>query len=148
MYRLKVYKGIFCFILLFNLAIGKNCDPKDLVNPQCSDTQVCDETSRTCECKPGFKKVNETHCESVNSQILHTTPNTSSLVANHSSGSIVAGILIPLFLILFVIYAIYVSRKYKLVSWFRRKMHQRNNNYDEFMIGQDQDPEDDDPPLR
>lgn len=59
-----------------------------------------------------------------------------------------AGILIPLFLILLVIYAIYVSRKYHFVSWFRRKIRQRNNNYDEFMIGHDADVEDDDPPLR
>ncbi|XP_044265250.1 uncharacterized protein LOC123011726 [Tribolium madens] len=46
--------------------------------------------------------------------------------------------------ILFVIFAIYATRKYKLVAWLQRKIHQRNNNYDEFMIGQ----EDDDPPLR
>jgi hypothetical protein len=164
MYRLKVHKGIFCFILLFNQVIGespahpthkpdsfvkgKSCDPSDLVRPQCPQTQLCEETTATCQCQPGFKAHNDTFCVEVNPRNSRMpTPNTSSLVASHNSGAIVAGILIPLFLILFVIYAVYVSRKYKLVSWFRRKIHQRNNNYDEFMIGQEQDLEDD-PPLR
>ena len=132
------------------LVLGKTCSTGDLTrHPQCHETQLCDGRTGTCQCQPGFEPHNDTFCISVNPRSSRaSTPNTSSLVASHNSGSIVAGILIPLFLILFVIYAVYVSRKYKLVTWFRRKIHQRNNNYDEFMIGQEQDLEDDDPPLR
>ncbi|EFA06659.2 uncharacterized protein LOC103313889 [Tribolium castaneum] len=137
MYGLKASKGLF-FILLFNSALGESCDPTALPS-QCPDSQLCDEATRTCQCAPGFTR-NASAC----APLAPTTPNTSSLVAGHHSGPIVAGILIPLVLILLVIYAIYISRKYKLVTWLQRKIHQRNNNYDEFMIGQ----EDDDPPLR
>lgn len=75
-----------------------------------------------------------------------STPNYSSLVDNQGSGSVVAGILIPLSLIIFVICGIYLNRKYQILTWVRNKFNRRSENYDEFMIGQDLD--DDDPPLR
>lgn len=74
----------------------------------------------------------------------HTRHKHSSLVNDGDGGSMSAYILTPLILIAFVICGIYINRKYHLVTWVRNKMIRNNENYDEFMIGQDLD---DDPPL-
>lgn len=75
-----------------------------------------------------------------------TSPKDSSVIENGDSGSVTIYILAPLFLIVFVICGIYINRKYHLVTWIKNKVHRNNENYDEFMIGQDLD-DDDDPPL-
>lgn len=104
----------------------------------CSDTEVCND--KKCVCLPELTRLNETYCVKNKS-----SPNYSSLVYNDGNGSLVAGIVIPFCLILLVISAVYISKKYNIFDWIRQKVYQRNNNYDEFMIGQDID--DDDPPI-
>nr|CAH7769764.1 unnamed protein product [Callosobruchus chinensis] len=111
---------------------------------QCSETESCNEATNTCQCLPGYERGNETHCVPFSPEV-DSTPNYSSLVDNQGSGSIVAGILTPLCLIVMVMCGIYVTRRYHLIAWIRSKFNRRNENYDEFMIGQDLD--DDDPPL-
>ncbi|KAJ8934520.1 hypothetical protein NQ314_013303 [Rhamnusium bicolor] len=147
MFKLKIYTGIFCFIVLFIVVVGnRQCDTSDLNNSPCSsDTELCDGSTNSCQCLPGYERKNKTYCVQTVNTSSQSTPNYSSLVDNQGSGSIVAGILIPLFLIIFVICGIYVNRKYQILTWIRNKISHRNENYDEFMIGQDLD--DDDPPL-
>lgn len=72
-------------------------------------------------------------------------PSRASFVSDdQTSGHVVAGVLISIFVITLVVCGVYISYRYRLVAWVRNKMHQRNVDYDEFMIGQDPD---DDPPL-
>lgn len=125
---------------------SRQCDPSDLNSLQCSETELCDNSTRSCQCPSGFERENNTYCVEKVISSSQSTPNYSSLVDNKGSGSLVAGILIPLSLIIFVICGIYINRKYQLLTWVRNKFNRRSENYDEFMIGQDLD--DDDPPLR
>lgn len=139
-------------ILLFILqsSLGKqSCDSSSIIEKQCHKTFMCvpatDSTNGYCDCLPGHTQINDTFCMKIGDS---KTPKTSSLVNNeddNGSGHVVAGILIPVFLIMVVIAGIYINRKYRLVDYFISKLYQRNNNYDEVMIGQDL--EDDDPPL-
>lgn len=136
------YVGFICLCIFFTKAlcnVGQKCNPETLVDQQCSsNNEQCDVTTNTCQCLSSFNNENGTCVEP------HSTPNYSSLVDNHGNGSLIAGILIPLFLITFVICSIYVGKRFELVKWLRNRLNQRNRNYDEFMIGQD---DDDDPPL-
>lgn len=143
------------FIVLFSSTLGnRTCDTETIVYNQCSETETCIPATGSnkgyCECHPGLIRVNSTHCKSIINRIKEQqTPKSSSLVdkgANSNNGNIVAGILIPIFLIMVVICGVYCSRKYNLFNYLRNKMYQRSINYDEVMIGQDLD--DDDPPLR
>ncbi|KAJ8925364.1 hypothetical protein NQ315_009194 [Exocentrus adspersus] len=152
MLRLGVYR-IFSILPILPLLVvigdaDRKCDPEDLISisSQCSDTEVCDTFSRSCQCRPGYERYNTTYCKPSIVTSTQSTPNYSSLVDNQGNGSLIAGILIPVFLIVFVICGVYVNRKYQLLAWVRHKMSRSNENYDEFMIGQDLD--DDDPPLR
>jgi len=142
-------------IFLLNTVLGKqtSCDSTTVVNSRCTATETCVQTTDSkngyCECLPGLTRVNATFCKNVTKSDDSPTPRSSSLVdedEGSGSGHVVAGILIPIFLIAVVICGIYFSRKYNLVSYVRSKIYQRNSNYDEVMIGQDL--EDDDPPLR
>ncbi|KAB0805021.1 hypothetical protein PPYR_01991 [Photinus pyralis] len=141
-------------ILLFILhsSLGKQaCDSSSIIEKQCHETFLCVPTNDStnngyCECLPGYTKINETYCTNASDA---TTAKSSSLVnkeEDNGSGHVVAGILIPVFLIMVVIAGIYFNRKYHLADYFISKLYQRNSNYDEVMIGQDL--EDDDPPLR
>ncbi|KAJ8962523.1 hypothetical protein NQ318_000914 [Aromia moschata] len=146
MFRLKIYTGIFYFVLPVIVVVGsRQCDPSDITKLLCSDTELCEEETRSCQCLPGYVRKNDTYCVQKNNASPQSNPNYSSLVDNKGSGSIVAGILIPIFLIIFVICTIYFNKKYHILTWVRNKISRRNENYDEFMIGQDL--EDDDPPL-
>lgn len=130
---------LICFIL------GKKCNKTSLVSVKCLETETCMITTGTCECLPDFKRINGT-CENITDAVSRSeTP--SALVDESNNSHIVAGILIPVFLIMFVICGVYFSRKYRLVGWLRVKLNQRNKNYDEVMIGQDIE-DDDDLPLR
>lgn len=111
-------------------------------NNGCSESEYCDEDSSHCNCLKGYIRVNVTLCIKTDDQ---TSPKDSS-IENGDSGSVTIYILAPLFIIVFVICGIYINRKYHLVTWIKNKIHQNNENYDEFMIGQDLD-DDDDPPL-
>lgn len=138
-------------LLILHSSLGKQaCDSSSIIERQCHKTFVCvptnDSTNSYCECLPGHTKINETFCTNVSDA---TTAKSSSLVnkeEDNGSGHVVAGILIPVFLIMVVIAGIYFNRKYHLADYFISKVYQRNSNYDEVMIGQDL--EDDDPPLR
>lgn len=141
---------VFILLFVFNPAIGdQSCDILGIVSKQCPPTLTCVPKNNSigyCECLPGRIKVNQTFCKP-SDQI--TAAKSSSLVeenSNGSSGHIVAGILIPMFLIMVVIVGVYFNRKYQLIDFVTSKLYQRNGNYDEVMIGQDL--EDDDPPLR
>lgn len=132
-----------------HLFIARKCNTTDLENEQCSATEVCNSQNKTlslgvCECQNGFVRINETFCQALDSSTDKTTVKTSSLTDRKGGSSIIAGI-VPTFIILIVICAVYIGYKYKLHTWFKNKINQRNTNYDEFMIGQDLD---DDPPLR
>lgn len=107
---------------------------------KCGENESCLETG-LCHCLPTHE-LKDSVCVPIVSVDIRSS-NYSNLVNNQGSGSIVAGILIPLFLIVFVMCGVYVTRKYHLASWFRNRFRRRNENYDEFMIGQD----DDDEPL-
>lgn len=124
---------------------GKKCNKTSLVSVKCLETETCMITTGTCECLPDFKRINGT-CENV-TDAVSPSETKSALIDDGGNGRIVAGILIPLFLIMFVMCGVYVSRKYRLVGWLRAKLNQRNKNYDEVMIGQDPE-DDDDLPLR
>lgn len=140
-------------VFLLNSALGKQpCDTTTVVSKQCSPTETCvpakEPKNGNCECLPGHTRINNTYCENVTKSDDPPTPKSSSLVNEDESsghGHVVAGILIPVFLITVVICGVYFSRKYHVVSFVRSKLYQRNSNYDEVMIGQDLD--DDDPPL-
>lgn len=108
------------------------------MEPSCATTELCDDATNTCQCDRDYT-VDDGACV-----LPHTTLNYSSLVDNQGDGSLLAGILIPLCLVAFVICSIYISKRFELVKWLRERLIQRNRNYDEFMIGQD---DDDDPPL-
>lgn len=137
----------FYFFKYFLCSLGdRPCSSLDLVDPKCSSSEVCDETTNTCQCPPGHERAGPTVCIAIKTDVS-TTPSYSSLIEDQSSGSVVIGVLIPVILIGFVMFGVYLSRKYRLVAWIRGKINHRNENYDEFMIGQDLD-DDDDPPLR
>ncbi|CAG9764988.1 unnamed protein product [Ceutorhynchus assimilis] len=142
MFVVEFYAGFICLCFLFAEAlckVGLKCNSTSTaIDPICESTESCDESTNICQCLPAFENVKD-QCV-----LPQTTPNYSSLVDNQGNGSLVAGILIPLFLIAFVICSIYVGKRFELVKWLREKFSQRNRNYDEFMIGQD---DDDDPPL-
>lgn len=121
--------------------MGQKCNPSSTIDDDyCLDTEVCDDLTNSCICGTSYIDLNGT-CSANQPQ---TTPKSSSLVDNQGSGSLLAGIVIPLFLIAFVICSIYVSKRFELVKWLREKFGQRNRTYDEFMIGQD---DDDDLPI-
>lgn len=135
------------------LSGSTSCDTANLVevNSQCPSTQTCvpdpnNGNAGTCDCRPGFAKINETYCKNISSGIL-PDPHSSSLVDNGSGSSshVIAAILIPILLISVVISGVYFNRKYDLYRYIRTKFYRRSSNYDEVMIGQDLD--DDDPPL-
>ncbi|XP_028142253.2 uncharacterized protein LOC114336127 [Diabrotica virgifera virgifera] len=140
---MKISKAVPFFVFLFTTAVygEQKCNYSDLTEDDgCGPNEWCVKTNK-CECIPQYKRKDNT-C------ILETSDdpkssNYSNLVDNQGSGAIVAGILIPLFLIVFVMCGVYLTRKYHLVSWLRSRLHRRNETYDEFMIGQD----DDDEPL-
>lgn len=142
MFFSKFYGGLLCLGLLFTKSlckVGDKCDSTSLI-----DEYPCDKTTEACEdalcvCGGSYNEVNGT-CVLPQT----TTSKYSSLVDNQGDGSLLAGILIPLILITFVICSIYVSKRFELGKWLRERFNQRNRNYDEFMIGQD---DDDDPPL-
>lgn len=101
-----------------------------------------------CQCMPGFTKINDT-CTNVTDTKNSSIPKSSSLINEDEGGGhglVLAAILVPIALITLVIFGVYFSRKYNILVFLRIKFYQRNNNYDEVMIGQDLD--DDDPPLR
>ncbi|KAF5301651.1 hypothetical protein FQA39_LY10698 [Lamprigera yunnana] len=137
-------------LLLFvlNSATGdQSCDTGGLNDRQCPSTLTCVPKNGLigyCDCFPGYTKVNDTFCKKSGN---YSTVKSSSLVEEKSttSGHVVAGIVIPIVLIMVVISGAYFNRKYHLVDYISSKLYQRNNNYDEVMIGQDL--EDDDPPL-
>lgn len=162
----KVHQAVFLFISFLNFVLGlgtyllpihkphfayfyffpdKRCNVSDLIQNQCSDTEMCvpSQTSiiGVCICIDGYKRVNGT-C------YMKPTdpPSRASFVSDddQSSGHVVAGVLISIFVITLVVCGVYISYRYRLIAWVRNKMNQRNVDYDEFMIGQDPD---DDPPL-
>lgn len=138
---------------------GRSCDPvTSTLFEQCSPTESCiplssdtnDSASGTCTCLPGTIRFNETHCKNVTrGKVSPEDPKTSSLVGDDSTsgGHVVVGILVPVFVISLVIGGAYFGRKYDLYRLIRSKIRQRSSNYDEVMIGQDLE-DDDDPPLR
>ncbi|KAF7264577.1 hypothetical protein GWI33_023038 [Rhynchophorus ferrugineus] len=137
----REYTGILClsmFIVKVIGSVGKSCNATEVVSStSCNSTEQCDTLTSTCKCLAEYVEENG----------MCVTPNAvsySSLVDNQGSGSILAGILIPVCSLLLVICSIYLNKKYELVKWLRHRFSQRNRNYDEFMIGQD---DDDDPPL-
>lgn len=146
----RVTKIFLLIKYLYNIIIlgVRVCSPFAADDISCSLTEICDETTKTCQCAEGLKRYNETSCIEVEKTEAHSTPNYSSLVDDQSGGSIVIGILIPIILVAIIMFGIYLSRKYHIVTWVRRKLNYRNENYDEFMIGQDLDDDEDDPPLR
>lgn len=122
---------------------GKRCNSTDLVSEQCHEHETCHSKREECECLPSFKRVNGV-CENDTKDVSSIA---SSALMHESNGShVIAGVLIPLFLIFVVILGIYVSRRYKVILWIRSKINKRSSNYDEVMIGQDDD--DDDLPLQ
>ncbi|CAH0550637.1 unnamed protein product [Brassicogethes aeneus] len=132
---------LWIFIFITPLLAERICNTTDAVTHDCSESEYCNENKK-CTCLPGYTRLNDTFCIQRN----NSAPNYSSLVYNNGNGSLVAGIVIPLCLILIVISGVYISRRYDVLDWIRQKINQRNSNYDEFMIGQDLD--DDDPPIR
>lgn len=118
------------------------------INEACTANSTVDDTNDIgyCHCNVGFKRVNGTLCVQIQEKNVQQ-PSTSSLVDNSNSNHLAAAILIPLFVISLVIVGIYISHRYKVITWIRTRMNQRKSNYDEVMIGQDLD-DDDDPPLR
>lgn len=142
MFILKYYAGFLCLCMFFVkvlTSVGKSCNATETItNPSCNSTEQCDPATNTCTCLSDFV--------SENGACIKPSPpvSYSSLVENQGNGSLLAGILIPLCLIVLVICSIYISKRYELVKWLRHRLNQRNRNYDEFMIGQD---DDDDPPL-
>ncbi|KAF2885395.1 hypothetical protein ILUMI_20793 [Ignelater luminosus] len=153
MVKLAYVDSVVILVFLLNSTLGQQCDITTVVNKQCSPTETCiptkDPKYGLCQCLPGFVRVNNSHCENVTKSNDLSIPKSSSLIdedADNGSGHVVAGILIPLFLITIVICGVYFSRKYHVMGYIRSKLYQRNSNYDEVMIGQDLD--DDDPPLR
>ncbi|XP_057657067.1 uncharacterized protein LOC130894337 [Diorhabda carinulata] len=140
---MKNTKTATFFVFLFITAVfgEQKCNFEDLTQENCGDHEWCVQETNLCECITNYEKKNNI-CVPVTTHDP-TSSNYSNLVHHQGSGSIVAGILIPLFLIVFIMCGVYVTRKYHLVSWLRNKFHRRNENYDEFMIGQD----DDDEPL-
>ncbi|CAG9859971.1 unnamed protein product [Phyllotreta striolata] len=136
-----MFRETISFVLLIFAVNGqqRKCNFADLdKDVDCGKNEVCEE-SGWCNCLPDFQK-KDNECVSVASEDIKSS-NYLNLVNNQGSGSIVAGILIPLFLIVFVMCGVYVTRKYHLLSWFRNRFRRRHENYDEFMIGQDEDDE-------
>ncbi|XP_060533270.1 uncharacterized protein LOC132706137 [Cylas formicarius] len=130
---------LFCVKVLSKVA--KQCSSDITGSEICSgEKEYCDPVSRKCQCLPNYTEENN-QCIP-----LPINPDCSDLADNRGNGSLIAGILIPLFLIIIVICSIYVVKRYELGTWIRSKLHRRNHNYDEVMIGQDLN-DDDDPPL-
>lgn len=114
------------------------------MNNDCSPTEYCDEETKQCLCPKGYERFNVTYCIPTKKTDDETSKH-SSVMENNNSGSVTVYILTPLLIIFFLMCGIYLNRKYHIIIWISKKMHQNNENYDEFMIGQDLD--DDDPPL-
>lgn len=113
------------------------------MSQQCTENETCLIKTKLCECLPKFKRING-RCESITKE---STSTESSALTNESNGdNILVGILIPLFVLFVVIIGAYISKKYQVIFWIRSKFNKRNNNYDEVMIGQEDD--DDDLPLQ
>ncbi|XP_050305834.1 uncharacterized protein LOC126742980 [Anthonomus grandis grandis] len=129
-----------CFLFVKVLArVGDKCDPASIRDEPCpTPEELCDQQIQTCQCAIDYNLI-EGVC------VFNQTSRYSSLVDNEGDGSLIAGIFIPLGLVSLVICSIYLSKRFELVKWLRERLHQRNQNYDEFMIGQDED--DDDPVL-
>ncbi|ENN78155.1 uncharacterized protein LOC109536443 [Dendroctonus ponderosae] len=146
MFVANFYVGLLCLCFLFTKAlckVGRKCNSSNAIDDgSCLDTEVCDDLTNSCICGLSYVELNFT-CSTWADQ-PQTTPKYSNSVDNQGSGSLVAGILIPLFLIAFVICGVYISKRFELVKWLREKFGQRNRTYDEFMIGQD---DDDDLPI-
>lgn len=148
-YKLSFILGRFYhkqnqYYKLFVIGIRRHCEFKLNLGNDCSPTEYCDEETKECQCFKGYERINDTYC------VISKTDQTSehsNLIENGESGSATVYILTPLILIIFVICGIYLNRRYQLVAWVNKKIHRNHGNYDEFMIGQDFD-DDDDPPLR
>ncbi|KAK9886718.1 hypothetical protein WA026_017637 [Henosepilachna vigintioctopunctata] len=131
--------------------VENQCNVHDLRSKQCEEFETCDETSNSCQCLPGYVKV-DSYCEKIeqnsgSSGNILFPPNSSSLVNDKDEGgSAVTGYVLLFFLLFSLIGGIFVTRKYNLLQVVRNKVYSfRRSHYDEFMIGQDVD---DDPPLR
>lgn len=122
--------------------LGKKCNSTDLVSQLCAENETCMNKTELCECLPNYKRIAD-RC------MMETASSESSaaLIHENTSGHIVAGVLIPIFVILVVICGIYVTKRYQVIMWIRTKLNKRSINYDEVMIGQDDD-DDDDLPLQ
>ncbi|KAI4467444.1 atp-dependent protease [Holotrichia oblita] len=143
-------------LLAFSITLAqKQCSLKDTRQVECSINEACTVNSTVdgtddigyCDCRVGLKRVNGSLCVQIQENKNAQQPSTSSLVHGSNSNHLAAAILIPLFIISLVIIGIYISHRYKVITWIRTRMNQRKSNYDEVMIGQDLD-DDDDPPLR
>lgn len=130
-----------------------------MLEDQCSPTESCiparaGSPDGTCDCLPGTVRHNDTVCRNATRAKSSPDPQTSSLVGGGDStsggstaGYVIVGIAVPALLISVVMGAVYFGRKHDLYGYVRNKVRQRRSNYDEVMIGQDFE-DDDDPPLR
>lgn len=140
-----------CYSKSYILALKRKCSVSNLKVVECLAFETCVANSSdvdigSCECQTGFERLDDGPCV----QVVTNGKAQEALISNlpDSSGSshFAAAVLIPVLLVFFVI-IIYVSYRYKVITWIRVKMNQRKANYDEVMIGQDLN-DDDDPPLR
>lgn len=145
MVRLSDTVIILSLIAFEQFVAGKQCNPHSMRDVACKQNETCTATG-FCECKVGFKLINDT-CLNITTtkDAPDAQPVIHSSTEESTSNHVAAGILIPLFLITVVICGVFLNHKYRIISWIRNKIDQRNMNYDEVMIGQDL--EDDDPPL-
>lgn len=121
----------------------------NLVNITCSETETCVAESVNsdighCDCRNQHERVNDTYCRPI---INGSSLSSTSDLTEHSrhGGNLAVAITLTLCLVMLIVGGIYLAYRYRLMTWIRKKMSRQNNgNYDEVMIGED----DDDPPLR
>ncbi|XP_063380218.1 uncharacterized protein LOC134666831 [Cydia fagiglandana] len=122
--------------LIFNAACSfgaqddiLSCNPA-MLEPCPGDHQICNQTTKICDCLPDFVRV-EKNCE----------PPSNDYPAKHSATAAVVTIFT---LALVICGLVLIVRKYNLIEYLRQKINLKRNGdimYEDVMIGQD------DPPL-
>lgn len=133
----KWHADIYIFILGDNV-----CSVSDTTKGyNCLNNELC--VNGRCECKPGYTKLNNECIKNSSNPAARIQPDSPDIQKSDEHSHVAVAVVVPVFLIIFIIGSFIVIRKYNLVTWVSNKINQRNTLYDEPMIGE----EDDDPPL-
>lgn len=96
---------------------GKKCSDKEALKPQCLENELCAIT--VCKCKPGFTQFNG-NC--MKSSLIDSFPSPAPYDGKMTepegaNSHLAAAVIIPIMLILVVIGAVILLRKYDVVDW-------------------------------